>query len=324
MKLAILGTGMIVNDMLPMLILSRPEKIYLYATSRSEEKALALMEKYDLDGVFTDFGALLASDADTVYAALPNHLHYEYAKRALLAGKHVILEKPSVPRAEELRELIALAEEKGLILLEAISTVHQPAFFALREALPRIGEVKLVSFNIGRCSSRFDAFKAGMTLPAFDPAKAGGALMDLNIYNISTVMGLFGKPENAVYYPNLERGIDTSGVLFMDYGSFKAALFASKDSGAPVSCTIQGEKGCLHSADPANMLRSFRFIARSGEEEFSEFPDEHRMAAEFRVFADIVDNLRHERARELIGASLEVCELTEKVRRAAGLAFDGD
>ena len=52
-------------------------------------------------------------------------------------------------------------------------------------------------------------------MPAFDPAFSGGALMDINIYNIHYVVGLFGKPKNIEYYPNIERGIDTSGVLII-------------------------------------------------------------------------------------------------------------
>lgn len=324
MKLALLGTGMIVCDMLPMLVKSRPEKVYIFSSARSLEKAKSLCAQYGLDAVFTDYDAVLASDADTVYVGLPNHLHYEYAKKALNAGKHVISEKPIVPRISELEELAALAKEKKRILIEAISTVHQPAFYALKEKMPLIGDVKLISFNIGRCSSRYDAFTVGELPAAFDPEKAGGALLDLNVYNISTVMGLFGKPLDVKYFPNIDRGIDTSGVLIMDYGTFKATLCASKDSGAPFACFIQGNKGCFHSTDPANMLRSFSFIPRSGDTECFEFADEHRMAAEFRRFEDIIDNLKFEEAEKLLAASAAVCSVMEKARKEAGIIFDGD
>ena len=105
MKLGILGTGKIVEEMLPMLVEQDVEKVYLFSTKRSEEKASMLVERYHLDGHFVDFKELLESDVDTIYIALPNSLHYAYAKEALLANKHVICEKPMTSTIEEAREL---------------------------------------------------------------------------------------------------------------------------------------------------------------------------------------------------------------------------
>ena len=69
--------------------------------------------------------------------------------------------------------------------------------------------------------------------------------MDLNVYNIHWLLGLLGEPESVRYEANLEQGVDTSGILFLDYGSFKAVSIAAKDCSAPVFYAIEGTNGYL-------------------------------------------------------------------------------
>ena len=134
--------------------------------------------------------------------------------------------------ASETEELAALAQRKRLFLVEAMTTQYQPNYAKLRELLPRVGTVRMVQCSFSQYSSRYDAFCAGQTPPVFDPLCAGGALMDLGVYNISYIVGLFGEPNKAVYAANMERNIDTSGVLMMDYSGFKAVSIAAKDCAA--------------------------------------------------------------------------------------------
>lgn len=94
MKLGILGTGMIVADLMQTYDSLPIEKTVLLGTERSREKAEQLAQNHGFAQVFYDYDELLASDIDTVYVALPNHLHYAFAKKALEAGKHAIIEKP--------------------------------------------------------------------------------------------------------------------------------------------------------------------------------------------------------------------------------------
>ena len=150
-----------------------------------------------------------------IYVALPNNLHFSFAKEALLAGKHVILEKPFTVTYEEAKEIAAIAREKKLYLFEAITTQYNPNYHKMKELLPRLGDIKLVALNFSQYSSRYDNFKKGIISPSFDPNNAGGALMDLNIYNIHFVAGLFGKPLKVRYCSNMERDVDTSGILVM-------------------------------------------------------------------------------------------------------------
>ena len=106
MKLGILGTGMIVKDVLTMYHELGVEKTYLFSTKKSKSQALELIEKYHLDKVYTDYDELLQSDVDTIYCSLPNHLHYEFSKKALENDKNVIIEKPITANSKELEDLI--------------------------------------------------------------------------------------------------------------------------------------------------------------------------------------------------------------------------
>ena len=108
MKLAVLGTGKIVQEFLPMIQqVTDVELVALLSTPRSLDKAKEMQAQYQVQEVYTDYEKLLDNDSiDTVYVALPNHLHYQYTKAALLQGKNVICEKPFTLNAQQLQELI--------------------------------------------------------------------------------------------------------------------------------------------------------------------------------------------------------------------------
>lgn len=185
MKLLIAGAGFIVSDFLP--IAKDIENLELVGIA-GVESDLAQMQKYQADygikQVYTDYDEALArTSADTVYVAVPNFLHYLFAKKALFAGKNVICEKPFTVKYQEFKELRQLAEEKHLVLVEAITNQYLSNYQALKDELADLGAVKIVSMNYSQYSHRYDAFKEGKVLPVFDPKKGGGALMDLNIYN---------------------------------------------------------------------------------------------------------------------------------------------
>lgn len=104
--------------------------------------------------------------------ALPNSLHYSFSRKALLAGKNAIIEKPITANYSELEELKRIARARKLMIFEAMSVVHMPACQALQADLKKLGDISIVSLNICHYSRRYDAFKAGTILPVFDPHKA--------------------------------------------------------------------------------------------------------------------------------------------------------
>lgn len=313
MKLGIAGTGKIVQEALPVILEMQPDKVILMGRKNSEERTERLCAQYQLDGYVLDLESLFAADVDTVYVALPNQLHYETAKRALTAGKHVILEKPATVHRKELEELLALARANRRILVEAMSLHYLPAWLSLKERLPELGKIKLVVFEFCQYSSRYDAFRRGEIAPAFDPACAGGALMDLNVYNLHGAVSLFGAPQSVRYHPNMERGVDTSGVLLMDYGSFQAVLIAAKDCQAPVASTIQGTSGCIRIPVPANQVNCYELWNNKKEcQRFVFTSEKHRMYWEFREFFRVIREEDFAFAEEMSRISLDVMRVLEE------------
>ena len=209
-----------------------------------------------------------------MYIATPNSLHFEQAKAALLAGKHVLCEKPIVPTVAQLDELLSLAEERHLHLLEAITTIDHPNYGMAKLFAKEIGDIKTVSCTFCQYSSRYDAFMNGQTPPVFDPAYCGGALMDLNIYNIYFVVGIFGDPKAVHYYPNRHaNGIDTSGILILEYPDFVCQCTAAKDSSAHNSVQIIGSDGNVL-IEPGSSNCQKLVVTRKGKEPYiSEISD---------------------------------------------------
>ncbi|MBL3529885.1 Gfo/Idh/MocA family oxidoreductase [Companilactobacillus zhachilii] len=293
MKLAIIGSGMIVHDFLTITKdLKNTELTAIIGTKRSLDTLQELKAQYQIGAVYTDFEtALLDSDFDTVYVAVPNFLHYGFAKKALENGKNVISEKPFTVKYSEFLDLKRIALEKRLILLEAITNQYLQNYLDLKEKLPELGDLKLIESNYSQYSSRYDAFEAGKVLPAFDPKKGGGALMDINIYNVHFIVGLLGRPQSVQYLPNIEREIDTSGILMLDYGNSKAVAIGAKDSASPVGKTVlQGNKGTIVVNGPTNVMSSFDVYDKDKNllEKVDHNIYPHRMYQEFVEFEQII------------------------------------
>lgn len=325
MKLGIVGSGKIVQEFLPWLASSPVfEVAALCSTQRSAGKAAALCARYGVPLHVTDYSQLLAA-VDVVYIALPNLLHTAYAKAALEAGRHVIVEKPLAPCASEAAALSALAHRKGCFLFEAVTTQYLENYRKLRQLLPRVGQVKLVQCNFSQYSSRYDAFCAGQTAPVFDPQQAGGALMDLAVYNVSYIVGLFGEPQQVHYAANVEKGIDTSGILTMDYRSFKAVSIAAKDCGAPPRYVIQGTRGYLLQKSTANFCGPVTLHLNDGREEhFSLNGKRPRCAAEFEIIAHAIAAGDQELCSGMLETSLAVSRVLTAARQSAGIKFPCD
>ena len=321
MKLAVLGTGKIVQEFLPMIQqVTDVELVALLSTPRSLDKAKEMQVQYHIQEVYTDYETLLGNATiDTVYVALPNHLHYQYTKAALLQGKNVICEKPFTLNSQQLQELIQIATEKRLILLEAITNQYLNNFLQIKKDLAQLGKIKIVECNYSQYSSRYDAFKEGKILPAFDPQKGGGALMDINIYNIHFIVGLFGKPEKVQYLANIERDIDTSGILVLDYGAFKAVCIGAKDSTAQIRSVIQGTDGSIEVLGATNEMPRYERRSKTEIEAVNVNLDKHRMYQEFEKFTEVIDQKDLAFALEQLNHSLTVMQVVDQALESANL-----
>lgn len=326
MKLGIVGTGTIVQEFLPKLInIEGIEVISIMDIPSQIENVKKLCQVNNVEVATSSFDELCTAGIDTVYVAVPNLLHFDYCKMALEKGMNVIVEKPMTSHVKQAIELKELAQSKKLFLFEAITTVYMETFLKMKEWLPRIGDVKAVECNYTQYSRRYDAFRNGEILPAFDPNKAGGALMDLNLYNLHYVMGLFGKPQDVKYYPTIERNIDTNGLLVLQYPTFTAHCLAAKDCGGQYGGTIQGTKGYIKTVFPPNMVGEVIIHFNDGTEE--KFDDQYafnRLITEFIAFVQAINTNDYKHCYQKLDESINVSEIMTKARIEAGIVFPCD
>jgi len=322
MKLGVLGTGKIVQEFLPMVTqIPAIQLVGLLTTPHSVERAEALRSQYQIAELYTDYATLLAnSEIDTVYVALPNSLHYQFTKQALQAGKNVICEKPFTLAADQLAELRELALAKDLVLIEAITNQYLENYQAIKQDLQQLGDLKVIECNYSQYSSRYDRFKAGEVLPAFNPKLGGGALMDLNIYNIHFVVGLLGAPTRVQYVANIERDIDTSGILVMEYPDVKVVCIGAKDCTSPVRSTIQGTAGSIIVNGPTNTVEGFTETLHDGStNDVALNQASHRMHAEFVTFERVIADHDMDTVRAQLDHSQAVMQVVDQALQSAGL-----
>ena len=326
MKLGVAGTGAMAKEALPLLEKWGWNVTALCGTQRSRQVVDELCYRYGIKGAYCDFDAMLdEADMEAVYIAVPNHLHYSFVRRALEKQYHVIVEKPLASNYREALELADIARSKNRYLFEAITTLYMPDYHKVRQLLERIGTVRAVICNFSQYSHRYDAFLAGDVAPVFDPARSGGALMDLNIYNLHYVLGLFGEPAAVSYHANTQRGIDTSGMLLLEYDGFTAVCIAAKDCGGPCSCVIQGSRGYISQQTPANACKGVTLRLNDGTEEFYDLnPEESRLEPEFVRFAREIASGDRSCCYQMLEQSLLAAGVQTRARLGAGICFPAD
>ena len=325
LKLGTIGTGVIVETLLDQVV--KTGGVCLAAVySRSEEKAAALAQRYGAGEVYTDLDAFFREgDFNCVYIASPNSLHYPQAKQALLAGKHVWCEKPFCTTAAQARELFSLAEERGLMLAEAVPTAYYPNLEILRQQLPKIGRLRLVQGNYSQYSSRYDVLRENGPLPnVFNPEFGGGCLVDINFYNVYLNVALFGKPRRVQYYPNRHcGGVDTSGILILQYPDFVSQATGAKDCWNDNSFSIQGEDGFIQ-IPGSNGLTQIRVVTRNSDETFNAQPDSARLSYEVQALTRIFLTEDHTALARLMETTIAVMEVLEQARQSAGIRYPGE
>lgn len=325
MKIGTIGTGLIVKEFLN--VVKEVENVECTAVySRKEETARTLADKYNVKQIYTDYNALLKDEnVNFIYIASPNSLHYEYALKALQNGKNVICEKPFTSTVEEAKSLIDLAKEKNLFLFEAITTLHLPNYNKIKEQIEYLGQLKLVQCNFSQYSSKYDKFLQGEIANVFNPAFSGGALSDINIYNLHFVTGLFGKAKEIKYIANIaENGIDTSGIATLTYDDFICECVGAKDSYSPSFVIIQGTRGYIKLNGPTNQCLSFEIEVGGKVEIYNEQKFSNRMVYEVINFADIYHNNDLQKCHRLLEHSLSVVETAIIARKDAGIIFPAD
>ena len=216
------------------------------------------------NGISRAYGSyeLLLEDweIDIVYVAVTNELHFPCCEAAIRSGKHVLCEKPMTTNAADARLLAALANGMDVFLMEALWTRFLPAIGKAKDWVQagRIG--KLCGIKASLCAHRDRAEYPRL----FDPAKGGGALLDLGVYGLHLARHFAGSREllkcKALRIPGT-CGVDIADYMLLEYADgFVADICCSIDFFTPNEAYIFGKTGYIRIAPWFNAARSIELF----------------------------------------------------------------
>jgi scyllo-inositol 2-dehydrogenase (NADP+) len=294
--------------------------------SRTEQRAKEFAAKFGIRNTFTELEAMAASkEIDAVYIASPNSFHAKQAITCMNHGKHVLCEKPIASNTAELQEMIKAAKKNNVALMEAIKSTLVPGYRAIQEHLHKIGPVRRYFASYCQYSSRYDAYKEGTILNAFNPAFSNGSLMDIGIYCIYPMVVLFGKPSGVkAHSVMLDSGVDGEGSILMKYEEKDAVVMYSKITDSHLPSEIQGENGTLV-IDKISSPEKVEIRYRDGRTEDITKPQANpAMYYEVKEFIDLIQDGKTESLTNSHSNSMAVMEIMEEARKQIGLIFPAD
>ena len=312
----ILGQGVIASQMADALM---KEHGGIYAVAgRHMNKVLAFAEKYTVQHCY-DIESLLQDEAvDIVYIATPHTYHYDYMMKALRHGKHVLCEKAITVNHKQLQEVMQLAQEKGLIVMEAMTIFHMPVFHKARELVESgaIGKLKMLQVNFGSCkeydvNNRF-----------FSSELAGGALLDIGTYALSLVRWFLHEQPDTILTSMLpfETGVDEmSGIILRNSLDEMATVTLTMRAKLPKRGIIAGEDGYLEISE---YPRANSFEIRYTKDGWTETIDAgvrgDALLYEVRDMEAVVSGAAENHTLQI---SSDVVSLMDEIRRQWGMKY---
>ena len=322
LHVGILGAGHIAEKAAKTLN-AMPDAACLAIGSRTLEKAQAFAERFDIPRAYGSYDELLADpDVDLVYIALPHSLHFEWARRAVLAGKPCLVEKSFMMNARQAREILTLARERGVLVAEAIWTRYLPIIDTAREILASgvIGRPFTITSSLGYNVAAKERIQR--------PDLGGGALLDLGVYCL-TFVRMFGGAAVAgvtTHCTTLPTGCDASEtiVLELENGVLATCDVTATAQGCNIS-VIAGETGYLVFNDTIHptkitLMRKDHVVERVWEVPLEITGFEY----EFRACRDALLNGALELPQMPHSEILYVMELMDRLRSLWGIHFPTD
>lgn len=319
MKIGILGAGGIAEKVAPALI-ALPEINCYAVASRTPGKGEAFAKTYGFEKVYTDYAQMLSDpEVELVYVATPHSHHYEHMMLCLEHGKPVICEKAFTMNTRQAKEVFTVAKQKGLFVAEAIWTRYMPSRKMIQEILDSgvIGKPNTLTANL--------SYVIADKQRIYDPALAGGALLDIGVYGLNFALMHFGRDivrmESSV--AKMETGVDGMETITLFYQDGRMAVLTHS-----VWCRsdrmgiIHGDKGYLV-VENINNPQSVQV-----------FDDEDRLLAHYDV-PEQVNGYEYE-FREAVGCieagklepdsmphadTLEVMEMMDSLRKSWGVVY---
>lgn len=313
----LLSTANINRRVIPAIRASERGELVAVA-SRSQASADRYAAEWQIAQAFASYEAMLDSEAvDAVYISLPNHLHPEWAIRAMQSGKHVLCEKPFALTVADVDEMTAVCQQTKMVLAEAFMYRHHPQTKIMGEWVHngRLGEIILVRaiFNF--------TVRQGNNIRLI-AEYGGGSLWDVGVYPMSLAQFVMGAPPEWVLGDQVlgESGVDEVFAGQMHYsGGRMAQISSSLRSPYYTLAEIVGTAGRLTVTRPFTAVENSQmtYYPPEGDPEIIPVPDEYLYLGEVEDMHDAIllgkpNYLRLEETRNHIRTALALYESARK------------
>ncbi len=319
LRIGILGAARIAPHALISPAAHNPEVVVAAVAARDTARAREFAHKHGIPRVFGSYQELITTpDLDAVYNPLPNGLHGHWTKAAMLAGKHVLCEKPFTANADEAREIAELTWQFDRVVMEAFHYRYHPLIRAAEEVIAsgELGTLRRVETSMCFPLPKFSDIR-------YDYSLAGGALMDVGCYavHMARVFG-GGSPEVVsaqakLHAPNVDRAMSAE-LRFPEghSGRIRSSLWSSDV--LRMSARVIGEHGHLGIVNPLgpHMPHWMSVRSRRGKR-IETFPRRPSYAYQLDAFADAV--LRGVPIPTSPEDSIENMAVIDEIYRTAGL-----
>lgn len=324
-RFGIIGTNTITDNFLKGALMLEDFSINA-VYSRTYETAKEFGLKYGVNNFFTDLDEMAKSGLiDAVYIASPNSFHSPQAISLLNRGIHVLCEKPAASNSVELKAMIEAAKKNNTAFMEALKSSFLPSYSSIKENLNKIGKVRRFVSNYCQYSSRYDAYKAGNILNAFNPNFSNGSIMDIGIYCVYPVINILGSPKEIKANGFLlNSGIDGEGSIILKYDDMEAVIMHSKISNSYLASEIQGEEGSIIIDKISTPDKVFIHYKDGRIEDISKPTMENNMYYEAKEFIEIVKAKKLQSDINSWELSGNVMKVLDEARRQIGLVFPAD
>jgi predicted dehydrogenase len=288
----ILGTGFMATMFAEDFQYVKDGKIYAVA-SRSQEKATHFSEKFNIEKAYEGYENLVKDkNIDVIYIATPHSAHYENILLSLEHNKAVVCEKPITVNTDQLDEVIHIAKEKDLFLMEAMWTYFLPPVIMAKKWCDegKIGEIQLIKAFFGNNA------KASKHGRLFDPHLAGGALLDLGIYPVALSQMLMDCSLVNVHAEGKlgETGVDEFNAAILKYKKGALSIIGSSlTSSLQNDAYIYGSEGYIYIPDFFKARMAYLYCSE-GDDVF----EDERDSRGFHYEADEVNRLLKEGEKE--------------------------
>lgn len=310
-RIGIIGSGRIASRFVPeSKFVSSASVTAVYDPNK--ESALSFGKKFGLD-IYSEKIEEFLETIDAVYIASPHLTHYDYAKKSLSAGKHVLCEIPFMLSAMQARELYDYADKRNLVLLEASKTAFCPSFNHLVTLVKSgvIGDVVDVKTSLSKMVSA--------PTRELDKSQAGGAMNEHASLNMMAIIKILGREyEKVNFYSKIENGVDIYTKANICYPHATASMTLGIGIKTEGNMIISGTKGYVYVPAPWWLTDFFeiRYEDQTKNKKFFYSYDGDGLRYEIQEFMSMIVNHRMSSYKLRRRESVAITEIIEKYNKS--------